>query len=347
MRRFIGTLIAAALLVTFAWTSFAQGPQIQPSSPATLLAAPVRPANPDAVLWDQPLSTVNQNAYVDQEFTDYPEYSSYLADDFVNQEPWDIDTFFVPGNGWNGFSSLFNADSLTWQIYADNGGVPAGDPSGGGAFWSLTLAPTDPAVMITDGTGGYPSDSTLDLEVTPVHVPAGHWWLVFYPTMSLSGGGQFGRQPSDTTNGYWGQFINPGGGFGYGTEWQSWAAIGAAQQDIAFRLEANICCCPSITCGTISYTARLDPYGRRMIKWKVPVVFDWNGPVGDVAVTAELTSPVGGPWTRTRTSHLANGIASFSWGASASGVWSIDVSDMVLGCYNFVDGDQCHAEIAY
>ncbi len=39
---------------------------------------------PGGVLWDQPLSTVNQNAYVDQDFPDSATYSSYLADDFVN-----------------------------------------------------------------------------------------------------------------------------------------------------------------------------------------------------------------------------------------------------------------------
>jgi hypothetical protein len=37
--------------------------------------------------------------------------------------------------------------------------------------------------------------------------------------MSFSGGGQFGLQAADTTNGNTIQFINPGGGFGFGTEW--------------------------------------------------------------------------------------------------------------------------------
>ncbi|MCX7829928.1 MAG: hypothetical protein N2445_02565, partial [Acidobacteria bacterium] len=63
-----------------------------------------------AVLWDQPLSSVNTNAYVDQDFADFPEYSSYLADDFTNTETWTITSIFVPGDGWNGFSSLYNAE---------------------------------------------------------------------------------------------------------------------------------------------------------------------------------------------------------------------------------------------
>jgi len=88
------------------------------------------------------------------------------------------------------------------------------------------------------GSSGYLSNVTLTLN-SAVTVPAGHWWLVFYPTMNLSPGGQYGRQPADTTNGYTTQLINPGNGFGLGTTWQSWSVIGPAQQDMAFRLEGS------------------------------------------------------------------------------------------------------------
>ncbi len=215
-------------------------PGLTAASPAAQVTAV--PPSPEDVLWDQPLSSVNQNAYVDQDFTDYPDYSSFLADDFVNADPWQIESIFVPGNGWNGFTTLLNATALTWQIYADDGtGFPDGDPSGGGnpPVWTLTLAPTDTQVIITNGSGGMPSDTKLTL-AAPFTLPPGHWWLVFYPTMAFDTGGQYGRQPADTTNGYWGKFINPGGGFGLGTEWQDWSIIGATQQDIAFRIEGTI-----------------------------------------------------------------------------------------------------------
>jgi hypothetical protein len=83
------------------------------------LGAIPQSTNSDAVLWDQPLSAVNQNAYVNQEFSDFPTYSSFLADDFVADEDWAVSTFFVPGTGWNGFTTLLNAGALTWRIYAD------------------------------------------------------------------------------------------------------------------------------------------------------------------------------------------------------------------------------------
>jgi uncharacterized repeat protein (TIGR01451 family) len=214
---------------------------ITASSNTTQLVAPASPAQPEAVLWDQPLSAVNQNAYVNQAFLDYPTYSSFLADDFVNAVPWEIDTIYVPGDGWNGFTSLLNAESLTWQIYADNAGIPAGDPSGGGSapLWSLTLAPTDPQVLITTGTSGFPSNAELVL-TTPINLPPGQYWLIYYPALDFTNYGQFGRQSADTANGYVGQFINPGGGFGYGTAWQPWNILGPTQTDIAFRLDGEV-----------------------------------------------------------------------------------------------------------
>jgi hypothetical protein len=194
----------------------------------------------NSVLWDQPLSSVNQNAYVNQDFPDYPASSAFLADDFWVTSPWLIDTFFVPGNGWNGFTTLMNASTLTFLIYAEDAGMPAGDPSGGGALpvWSYTLPPADPQITITNGNSGYPSNTQLVLE-EPILLPAGHYWFVFYPTLSFTTDGQFGRQPADTLNLNTAQFINPGGGFGYGTEWLPWTVLGGVltQQDMAFRIE--------------------------------------------------------------------------------------------------------------
>ncbi len=195
----------------------------------------------NSVLWDQPLSSINQTAYVNQQFLDTPIYSTFLADDFEVTTPWLIDTFFVPGHGWNGFSTLLDANALTFMIYADNAGIPAGDPSGGGALpvWAYTLPPTDPKVTITLGSGGYPSNTLLVLD-EPILLPPGHYWLIFYPSIDFSIGGQFGRQPADTMNAHTARVINPGGGFGFGTEWQPWMDWWGFDSDMAFRIEGMV-----------------------------------------------------------------------------------------------------------
>jgi len=186
-----------------------------------------------AVLWDQPLSSTDQNAYASQSFTDYSDYTCYSADDFSNSQHWSITQIFVPGNGWNGFSSLSNASTLNFAIYGDNSGLPGASP-----VWSISLNPSDPQISITTGSDGFPSNVTLTLS-TALELSAGNWWLAFYPEMSYSGAGQYGRQPSDTANGNNAQWINPGGAFGYGTAWQNWNVLGGTQHDTAFRLEGT------------------------------------------------------------------------------------------------------------
>jgi hypothetical protein len=99
----------------------------------------------------------------------------------------------------------------------------------------------------------------------------------------------------------------------------------------------------TMTCGSIGGWGTLDPFGRRVVKWKVTVVDQAAAPLGDVAVTADLTWPAGGPVTRTRMSHL-NGVANFHWGSNVEGTWTIDVTNMVKEGYTFVDGPQCYAE---
>ena len=197
----------------------------------------VRPEAVIAILWDQPLSAINTNAYANQEFPAYPTYSSFLADDFVVPAGgWQISAIFVPGNGWNGFTTILNATMLHFEICADAAGLPAGYPGGAAPLWSLAAAPTDAQFTITAGSGGYPSNVLVTPTVQPTLTP-GTYWLIFYPTMNFSPTGQYGLQPADTTNGAATRWINPGGGFAYGTTWQSPSVLGMTQQDLAFRIE--------------------------------------------------------------------------------------------------------------
>jgi len=220
---------------------------VGPEPPAERPSAPQegRTLNMPAALWDQPLSTINHAAYANQDFeASFDASDIFIADDFVNAVPWNIDTIFVPGDTWSPGCHLTCAAMLHWQIYADAGGVPDGNPWGGGnaPVWSISLLPTDPQVTLSTGTGGWLSNVTLSL-AAPVSLLPGTWWLVFYPTMEFGSCGQYGRQVSDTTNGFDAQVINPGGGFGgWPTVWtsvQDPSTFHLTQQDFAFRLEGK------------------------------------------------------------------------------------------------------------
>ncbi len=240
------TACVLAVLAACPYATWAQVPTI--SSPdgefvAAQLDVPSADRPSADVLWDQPLSGSNTNAYVTQIFPDYPGSSSFLADDFTNTQNWIITSIFVPGDGFNGFSTMYNANSLNWYIYADDNGTPAGEPLGGGSapFWSLSLTLDNPQIIVTPGTNGYPSNTLLEL-ATPINLPPGTWWLIFYPELWFAGGGQYGRQLTDTIYRDGAMFINPGGAFGVGTAWQSISAIANAPYDLAFRLEGAAGC---------------------------------------------------------------------------------------------------------
>jgi hypothetical protein len=199
-------------------------------------------------LWNQPLSTYD--AYSNQDFeTLYDAYDIFIADDFTIAEPWSITTIYVPGDTYtnnppyNPGTSLMHATTLNWRIYANAGGIPAGNPHGGSPpVWSLSLSPGNSQVTLSTGGRGYLSDVTLSLS-TPVNLPAGTYWLVFYPQLNIDPWGQYGRHPSNTTNGYTAKVINPGGGLGFPTTWtdvtaaSTWGQYGLTKKDFAFRIE--------------------------------------------------------------------------------------------------------------
>ena len=150
-----------------------------------------------------------------------PNQSTYIADDFVNAAPWQISSIFIPGAFWAN-TSFITVTYLTWAIYADNAGVPAGYPELGPApYWTLTLPPADGQIDYSTGSDGNESNVTLNLS-TPVTIPvptapATCWWLVFYPEASYGPAENatgWGRRASDdVTNTRVALKINPGGGW--------------------------------------------------------------------------------------------------------------------------------------
>jgi hypothetical protein len=205
-----------------------------------------------AVLWDQPVAT-NTTGYYSQDYTDpaNDHYDSAIADDFTNATAWQIDTIAVFGNFWTAYGlSLLNASELHWFIYTDDGGKPSGNPYGGGSSptWSLSLAPNDVHVALTTRPTANSADVVLTVPTAnPIDLPAGTWWLVFYPSIDYTSYGGWGRQLASTENGYVAQVIVPKG-TGAWVAANSWTSVltgglpwlsPPTQQDFAFTLEGT------------------------------------------------------------------------------------------------------------
>ena len=234
-----------------------------------------------AVLLDQPLDGATPPAYTSQWAPDQYTNSMFIADDFTNAVAWDINIIFIPGNfNGGGANNLNNANFLNWQIYTDTAGVPAGCPQTGevAPIWSISLAPTDSQVAITNGSGSFPSNVTLTLS-TPINLAPGTYWLLFYPEMDYEVDpydGYYGRQPATTANGATAKARNPQGGFNWGdpnptvTTWINWmdTIIGwgtpTARTDSAFRLEGtpagpNITVSAPLAFGNVQVTTTTAP----------------------------------------------------------------------------------------
>jgi hypothetical protein len=242
-----GSLLMAMLLVPLAVPAWAQDKVPTLRSPAGAAGQKTTGEISAQVngpltcnLWNQPPSSVSTNAYANQDFTDFDAYDIFLADDFTNKVPWQIDTFFFPGGLWNGGTTLANAVSLHFQIYRDSGGKPDGDPKGGGnpPVWSLAVPPADSRITLESGIFGV-GNVTLALE-SPLKLQPGTYWLIFYPQMEFTSYGQYGRNVADTANLSTAQVINPGGGFGYvPTSWGDATVLGMSQHDLAFCLQGK------------------------------------------------------------------------------------------------------------
>jgi len=180
------------------------------------------------VLWDQSQVQADVNALVDQEFPDFPDFSSYMVMDFQNGVDWNVQsvtTYFTNQTfAWYGVTEArlnlfpFKSDSLPG---------PGDDPTAG------VVVP----VTVTDSAFG-------GLEVTAsgldIDAPAGTHWIGLTPLAEFAVFGQEFHQaasPLQLDDTAW---RNPGGGFGFGTDWQTTAAVATdwvGVYDAAFKIE--------------------------------------------------------------------------------------------------------------
>ncbi len=168
-----------------------------------MLAAPGTRAQ--EVVWDSPVDP-DVTAFVDQQFLDFPDFSTYLVghvhlerDTFI----YDITTYFTNANNlWplgDGYSIL--------NIIAQDG-LPSNDydPSSDGMEVVGNMAIGANGLELTIGLGG---------ELT---LKAGDYWVGLTPDIEF---GAFGQEFHQGTASFEKNTAarNPGGGFGLGTDW--------------------------------------------------------------------------------------------------------------------------------
>lgn len=178
----------------------------------------------------QRVPTVNQfrqsnNGLVSSVF-DATDRGALVADDFTLKQTVAVKSLLVEGFQFGPFGATLDqyADALTWSIYADQGGVPAGIPGAGGAapLWTYTSAPDGPGV--TPATVHMGLD--LDAASQALTLGPGRYWLVAYPTYdAIASGVWWYRFVHATRNGLVAKATNTEPDFGGDPDNPAWEDI--------------------------------------------------------------------------------------------------------------------------
>jgi hypothetical protein len=225
------------------------------------------------VLWEQ---VVNGTSGIITDYYNVLGSGVYSADDFELPGPTSISLIHADGF-WN-TGSLAEATAISWYIYPDDDGVPAGHPEDGLDLhvWTHSDAPTGTGIDITD------DNITLDVVAatgSEIDLAAGVYWLTVFPDINsptLDGNTrwnwyQAAQQLSQA------HLVDPGNLFGAGlTEWTAFGDIGLTFFGTAFRLEGtlNIDCEADLPWLSVSPTSgTVDPNESE----DVTVTFDSTG----------------------------------------------------------------------
>jgi len=103
--------------------------------------------------------------------------AQFAADDFVLDQPTQVTSLLVSGFVVSNVPLTTAATNLTWSLYPDAGGLPAGNPqtNPAAALWTYTSTPIGPGVTTVGA-----SDIQLNLVAAGqnVNLPPGRYWLL-------------------------------------------------------------------------------------------------------------------------------------------------------------------------
>lgn len=151
----------------------------------------------------------------------------YAADDFTLEETLTLGHLVT--EGFTLAQPVSTAASITWTLFPDAGGVPAGNPETdpGTAVWRYTAAPNAPGVDTTGNT------IRLDLEAAgqSLTLPPGTYWLVVHADTSFAD--RWVWYAANQASGHPSRAITPSTG--------TWGATGAFPS-LAFEVDGQVQC---------------------------------------------------------------------------------------------------------
>ena len=186
----------------------------------------------------------------------------FAADDFNLAGETTLTSIQVEGFVATSSRLTAMASALSWSIFPDAGGVPAGNPltSPQAAVWSYTAPPASAGITIT-GTGQI-NDIALDLAQAgqQVALPAGRYWLVV--------------NAHAPTNYRWLWFGSNDGSGGLMTITPGPAGTGAwtpvtAFSGLAMRIEGTVPCGAPCIGSVVPGSGRLAPEESRALRVRV------------------------------------------------------------------------------
>ncbi len=193
-----------------------------PTGMGTLRILPM-PKAPQVVLYDQ-YNNASAVATLSATFTDFPTFSSDLADDFVvpGGQTWNVQSIDADGVFFNGPGP---ANSFNVFVYADNAGLP-------GTQVYSTLNQSYSVVGTT---------YTVNLSPAAVLSP-GTYWIEIQANMTFVPNGEWGWTDRTVQSNNGAAWQNPGGGFGICPTWtrKTTCIPNAGGPDQVYRINGTI-----------------------------------------------------------------------------------------------------------
>lgn len=182
--------------------------------PAFLVGA-VASANA-VVLWSQPVTDPEANGYVNQEFGDFPTFSTFEVNDVNTGPGWIMEKITIRLQTSSASWGAVNSARL--NIFNKTGALPgAGDDPTTGTVVAVTMT----------NVGTNRRGTLYDMVWTgSVNVGAGDKWIGLTPIAAFGTAGQaFGIEVAKVGDAS--AYRNPGGGFGVGTAWGNSSIFGS------------------------------------------------------------------------------------------------------------------------